>query len=239
MSLALVTGGAGGIGAAIVRALHQGGHEVVFTHIGQSAEANALVATLDDGHGPPLRAIESDTSNEQAVAELHQSIQPTILVHCAGITRDRAIWKQDVADFDAVLGVNLRGAWLQARAVAPAMRTAGWGRIILIGSINGSRGKFGLTAYCASKSGLQGLARSLAKELGPKGVTVNVIEPGWIETPMTAGIAQEYADAARAETVSGRLGKPEDIAALVSFLVSDGADHLTGNILRVDGGQSL
>lgn len=235
MSVALVTGGAGGIGAAVVRALHAAGHEVLFTHVGQNAQAEALSQAC----GPTVRGLESDTSSEQAVVQLHADIQPTILVHCAGITRDKPIWKQDVADFDAVIGVNLRGAWLQARAVASHMRDAEWGRIVLIGSINGTRGKFGQSTYCASKSGLHGLAKSLAKELGAKGVTVNVIEPGWIETPMTAQIPQEYADAARTETVTGRLGTPEDIAHAVCFLVSKGAAHFTGNILRIDGGQSL
>ncbi|MFK5955696.1 MAG: SDR family oxidoreductase [Planctomycetota bacterium] len=235
MSLALVTGGSGGIGAAVVCALHDAGHEVVFTHIGQSVEADALCKTC----GPKVRAVESDTSKEEAVTQLHAEFQPTIFVHCAGITRDKPIWKQEASDFDAVMGVNLRGAWLQARAVASHMRAAEWGRIVLIGSINGTRGKFGQTTYSASKSGLHGLAKSLAKELGSKGVTVNVVEPGWIETPMTAQIPQQYAAAARKETVTGRLGTPQDIADTVRYLVSEGAAHLTGNILRVDGGQSL
>ncbi len=235
MKLALVTGGAGGIGAAVVQRLHADGHEVVFTHVGQAAEAEALCQACGEG----VWAVESDTTDEAQVAELHHQYQPTILVHCAGITRDAPIWKQKVEDFDAVLGVNLRGAWLQARAIAPQMREQGWGRIVLIGSINGSRGKFGQTAYAASKAGLHGLAKSLAKELGRKGVTVNVIEPGWIHTPMTVKIAEEYADAARAESLSGKLGQPEDIAATVAFLVSTEARHITANVIRVDGGQLL
>ncbi|HJM40024.1 MAG TPA: SDR family oxidoreductase [Planctomycetota bacterium] len=239
MRLALVTGGAGGIGAAVVRELHAAGHSVVFTHLGQAEEANALLQELEKADGGPVFALESDTASEESVASLHAEHHPDILVHCAGIARDRAIWKQDASDWDAVLGVNLRGAWLQARAAAPHMRASGWGRVILIGSINGTRGKFGQTAYASSKAGLHGLAKSLAKELGPKGVTVNVVEPGWIETPMTAAVPQEHQDAARAETVSGRLGKPSDIASTVVFLASEAASHITGNTLRVDGGQSL
>jgi len=231
----LVTGGSGGIGAAIVRRFVGDGHPVVFTHCGEAALAAALEAALVG----EVRAVESDTGDARAVEALHAEIRPHILVCCAGIARDRMIWKQPVADFDAVLGVNLRGAWLQVRAAAPAMRAAGWGRIVLIGSINGSRGKAGQTAYAASKAGLIGLARSAARELGPQGVTVNVIEPGWVDTPMTRAAPHEFQAAARAESLTGRLSLPEDVAAACAFLASPEAGQITGQVLRVDGGQSL
>ncbi len=233
--LALVTGGSGGIGAAIVRRLAAAGNGVAFTHLGQAEEAAALCQELGAG----VRAFESDCADEAAVAALYQEIQPQVLVHCAGIARDRPIWRQEAADFDAVIGVNLRGAWLQIRAAAPAMREAGWGRIVLIGSINGSRGKFGQTTYAASKAGLHGLARSAAKELGAKGVTANVVEPGWIDTPMTLAVPAQFRDAAQAETLVDRLGQPEDVAAAVAFLCSDDARQVTGQVIRVDGGQLL
>lgn len=238
MSQALVTGGAGGIGAAIVRGLIAAGHEVIFTHMGQAAEAAALVAEVEAAGGK-AEAVESDTNDVAAVAALHASITPTILIHCAGLKDDAPIWRQEVAAFDSVVGVNLRGAWLQAQAVAQNMRQAGWGRIVFLGSINGTRGKFGQTTYAASKAGLKGLAASLAKELGPKGTTVNVIEPGWIETPMTADIPEQFRSAAIAETATGRLGQPEDVAATVLFLCSEGAAQVTGNVIRVDGGQGM
>lgn len=235
---ALITGGSGGIGAAVVRSLAAAGHRVTFTHVGQTQEAATLVAELAET-GYSVQGLESNCVHETAVNELCDAVKPQILVHCAGITRDRAIWKQDIADFDAVINVNLRGAWLLSRAAAPFMREAGWGRIVLLGSINGSRGKFGQTTYSASKAGLIGLARSLAKELGRKGVTANVIEPGWIDTPMTLAVPPEFRDEARKETITGELGLPEDIAGSIDYLISDAARQVTGQVLRVDGGQLL
>lgn len=235
---ALVTGGCGGIGAAVVRSLAAAGHQVTFTHVGQTEEAAALVSELKAA-GFSVSGLESNCADESAVKELCTAVKPQILIHCAGITRDRAIWKQDVSDFDALIGVNLRGAWMLSRAAAPFMREAGWGRIVFLGSINGSRGKFGQTTYSASKAGLIGLSRSLAKELGRKGVTANVIEPGWIDTPMTLAVPPEFRDEARKETITGELGLPEDIAGTVDYLISDAARQMTGQVLRVDGGQLL
>jgi NAD(P)-dependent dehydrogenase (short-subunit alcohol dehydrogenase family) len=235
---ALVTGGCGGIGAAIVMELARQGHEVVFTHMGQADAAAALVKTAAD-EGFKVVAEESDTTDAHSVDALHQRWEPLIMVHCAGIARDRMIWKQDLSDFDAVMAVNLKGAWLQVRAAAAAMRESGWGRVVLIGSINGSRGKMGQSAYASSKAALHGLAKSTARELGRAGVTVNVVEPGWVDTPMTLAVPLEFREAAVAETVTGNLCKPDDIASAVGFLCGETGRQITGQILRVDGGQYL
>lgn len=218
--------------------LARAGHQVVFTHMGQNQEAADLVQQAAE-EGLKIVAEESDTTNAHSVDALHQKWEPLTLVHSAGIARDRMIWKQDLGDFDAVMNVNLRGAWLQVRAAAPAMREYGWGRIVLIGSINGTRGKMGQSAYAASKAALHGLARSTARELGRSGVTVNVVEPGWVDTPMTMTVPPKFRDAAIHESLTGNLCKPDDIASAVGFLVSDGGRQITGQVLRVDGGQCL
>lgn len=233
---ALVTGGAGGIGSAVVRALAAAGAEVTFTHLGDAARAEQVEAATQAAGGA-ARAVECDGSDEAAVAALHAHLAPAILVHCAGIARDGVCWKQKPADFDAVLAANLRAAWLHLRAAAPAMRAASWGRVVLVGSINGSRGKAGQTAYAASKAGLIGMARAAARELGPRGISVNVIEPGWVETAMTAELPEQFRAHALAETLTGRLTRPEDVAAAVTFFCGDAAGQITGQVLRVDGGQ--
>jgi NAD(P)-dependent dehydrogenase (short-subunit alcohol dehydrogenase family) len=150
------------------------------------------------------------------------------------------VWKLSAADWDQVQSVNLRGAFLLIRNVVPKMRQAQTGgRIVLIGSINGSRGKFGTAAYSASKAGLLGLAKSVARETGRFGVLVNVVEPGWVRTPLTEKVPQEIQDAALAETLVGSFLEPEDVAAAVTYLCGPGGRRITGQLLRVDGGQFL
>lgn len=212
--------------------------EVCFTHLGQELAAAELVDRLA-ADGLLVRGVESDVADPDAVAALLEDFPAAVVVHCAGVARDRVIWKQPLEDFETVMSVNLHGAWLLLRAAAPAMRAAEWGRVVMIGSINGSRGKAGQTLYAASKAGVVGMARSAAKELGRSGVTVNVVEPGWIDTPMTLAVPPEYREAALEETLTGTLGEPEDVAAAVEYLCSDAARQVTGQVLRVDGGQLL
>ncbi|KAA3607767.1 MAG: SDR family NAD(P)-dependent oxidoreductase [Planctomycetota bacterium] len=232
---ALVTGGSGGLGVAVVETLVQNGHPVLFSHLGQQAQAQAL----QDRLGAKVNFFEADSADPQAMERAVASFAPQILVCCAGISKDRVHWKQSPADFEAVLRTNLEGAWIAMQTAMPSMREAGWGRVVFLGSINGSRGKFGQTAYSASKAGLIGMARSAAREVGGFGVTVNVVEPGWIDTPMTAQVPEEFRRQALQESLTGRLGTPADVAAAVSFLCSEGARQITGQILRVDGGQWL
>ena len=161
------------------------------------------------------------------------------MVHCAGITRDGVLWKLSSDDWRAVMAANLDSAFYLLHAAVPALRAAGGGAVVLVSSINGERGKAGQANYAASKAGLNALARTAARELGRFGIRVNAVAPGWVETPMTAALPEELRQRALAETALGRLGRPEDVAGAVLFLCSDLARHVTGQVLRVDGGQLI
>lgn len=162
-----------------------------------------------------------------------------LLVNNAGITRDRSIAKMSDDEWSDVLTINLTGAFNVIRAVTPSMSAAGYGRIVNVTSINGIRGKFGQANYSASKAGLIGLTKTAARELGRKGVTVNAVAPGMVLTEMAEQLPKEFRDRALAETVIGKLAKPEDIAAGVLFLLSDAAAMITGEVLKIDAGQYI
>ena len=184
--------------------------------------------------------VRDDASVSAAVETVHRQYgRLDIAVHGAGISRDAVLWKLAVEDWEIVQAVNLRGAFLLLRHAIPRMRAAGGGRVVLIGSINGSRGKFGTAAYSASKAGLIGLAKTAAREVGRFGITVNVVEPGWVRTPLTEAVPQEIRDAALAENLLGTFVEPADVAAAVLFLCGPGGRRITGEILRVDAGQFL
>ena len=217
--VAVVTGGSGAIGRSIIEALNAAG-------------AKAL--SLDLASGADIHCdVRDDASVAAAIASLERV---DIAVHAAGIARDAVVWKLSVDDWDTVQQVNLRGAFLLIRHVVPKMRSHG-GRIVLIGSINGSRGKVGTAAYSASKAGLLGLSRSVSREVGRFGICVNVIEPGWVRTPLTESVSDAVRQTALNETLLGELVEPEDVASAVMYLC--GARHVTGQILRVDSGQYL
>lgn len=229
--VAIVTGGSGGIGTATTEAVHNVG---------------ALAISLDVC--PPRNKampwvqcdMRDDTSVAAAIARVvqdHERID--LVIHGAGVSREGVAWKLAVEDWDLIQSVNVRGAFLVFRHSIPVMRHGNGGRIVVIGSINGSRGKFGTSAYSASKAGLLGLAKSVAQETGRFGILVNVIEPGWVRTPLTDALPKEIRDAAVAESPLGKLLEPSDVAAAVLFLCGPGASHITGQILRVDGGQYL
>jgi 3-oxoacyl-[acyl-carrier protein] reductase len=226
---ALVTGGARGIGRGIAERL---------------ARLGAEVHVLDREAGPPgdgIRFHAADITDGAAVSAAVAALPspPLLLVNNAGITRDRSLVKMSDEEWDAVLDVNLGGAFRVLRAVAPGMIAAGYGRVVNIASINGLRGKFGQGNYAASKAGIIGLTKTAARELGPKGVTVNAVAPGMVLTEMTLALAPEFRQRALDETVLKRLPEVEDVAAAVLFLLSDDARMITGEVIRVDAGQYI
>jgi len=228
--VAIVSGGSGAIGRAIIDALEQDG-----------ARAFSLDLAVPRNQ---RRWIQCDIREESSVIAALESVNKKegrldVVVHAAGISRDAVIWKTSVEEWDSVQAVNLRGAFLLLRHSIPFLRRGQRGRIVLIGSINGSRGKFGTSAYSASKAGLLGLAKSVAREVGRFGILINVVEPGWVRTPLTEAVPQAVKDAALAESLLGSFLEPADVAASVRFLCGPGAAHITGQILRVDGGQCL
>lgn len=229
--VAIVTGGSGGIGTAIIDALAGAGAHVVSLDVSPPQKKETAWIKCD---------VRDDASVAAAVAEItreHQRID--LVIHGAGVSRESVVWKLSVEDWDFIQSVNLRGAFLLLRHSIPVMRRGQSGRIVLIGSINGSRGKFGTSAYSASKAGLLGLAKSVARETGRFGILVNVIEPGWVRTPLTEALPKEIREAAAAESPIGELLEPSDVAEAVLFLCGPGARRVTGQILRVDGGQYL
>ena len=228
--IAVVTGGSGAIGSAIVAALQLQGACAVSLDVAQPP-SGGLYQACDVG---------DDASVSSALAAVQRDYgRLDLVVHAAGISREGVLWKLAVEDWDAVQRVNLRGAFLLLRHAIPLMRAGGGGRIVLIGSINGSRGKFGTAAYSASKAGLIALAKTAAREVASFGILVNVVEPGWVLTPLTKSMPQAIQNAALAESLLGSFVEPADVAAAVAFLCGPGARQITGQILRVDGGQSL
>jgi NAD(P)-dependent dehydrogenase (short-subunit alcohol dehydrogenase family) len=236
--VALVTGGASGIGLACARELSRRGARVAVA----DADAARLSRLARRFGRANLYAIDvaDPAAVRRAVADLtRRERRLDILVLAAGICRDAVLWKMTDEAWSRVIDVDLSGAANVLRAAAPALRRQRRGRVVLISSINGRRGKFGQSNYAAAKAGLLGLARSAARELAGSGVTVNVVEPGFTTTPMTAGLPSRIRRRALAEIPLGRVGKPEDIAAAVAFFVSPAASHITGQSLAVDGGQAM
>lgn len=239
---ALITGAGRGIGAAIARELALAGCDVAMVDVDLPAMSE-VAAAIRAGERRVL-TLEADVTSiaaaEECVGATHRAFgRLDILVCNAGITRDAMVWKMTEAAWDEVLSVNLKGCFTYCRAAAPVLRARGRGRIVTIASINGLRGKAGQSNYAASKAGVVALTKSLARELGPSGVTANCVAPGFIRTGMTDRLPPEIVDVALAETALGRLGEPEDVARVVRFLCSDAARHITGAVIRVDGGQYL
>jgi NAD(P)-dependent dehydrogenase (short-subunit alcohol dehydrogenase family) len=229
---AVVTGAASGIGRELVAALQH----------------DAWVAALDIEPGddllPAAVQYQVDVTDPVALSEVMSLIAGERggldwVVCAAGIIRDRVSWKMTDREWSEVIDTNLTGAFNTVRAALPWLRRSPAGRVVFVGSINGTRGRFSQANYAASKAGLVGLARSLAIELARDGVTVNVITPGFIDTPMTRGLSREILEQAIRRTPLGRLGTPADVAAATRFLCSESSGFITGVVLPVDGGQLL
>ncbi len=238
----LVTGGGRGIGLAVVQVWARRGVEAGVVDRDRGGER--CVTEACGRHGVRSIFYEADVRDfaraQEVVADLVERLgRLDYVVLNAGIARDRVSWKMAEEEWDEVIAVNLKGAFNYARAAAPVLRARGAGRMVFVSSINGLRGKFGQCNYAAAKAGLIGLARSLAIELGGSGVSVNVVAPGMVRTPMTASLPEPVVARARDESVLGRLGEPEDVAEAVDFLCRPESRHITGAVLRVDGGQTL
>lgn len=238
---ALVSGAAGGIGTAIMDVLHGAGATVVGLDMESVVETTAPPGAKERGDWNWIAGdVGDDRSVAAAVAEVDERFgRLDVVVHGAGVTRDSVLWKLPEEHWDAVHRVNLKGAFLLMRHAVPLLRRTGAGRVVLVGSVNGSRGRFGQTAYASSKAGLLGLAKSAARETAKFGILVNVVEPGMTRTPMTAAMPEHEREAAVAEGLLGKMGDPEDVAAAVLFLCGPGAKHITGQTLRVDGGEYM
>lgn len=249
---ALVTGGVRGIGLAISAALARMGMQVAMNYMSSPDDKVAAAVEHVNCHRADIRpdrdgrtwAVRADVSDEQQVKSMIEEVVQRgdgldVLVANAGIVRDNLSAFMDLADFKTVLDVNLTGAFLCAREAARVMMRQRRGKIIFVSSVSGLDGNPGQANYAASKAGLVGMAKTLSKELGQRGITVNVVAPGLIETDMTAALAPELLERYATAASLKRLGRPEEVAAAVAFLASDAASYITGQTLRIDGGLCL
>jgi len=239
--VALVTGGIGGIGTAICQRLAREGFRVVANH--HPSEQAAALAWKNDQAGLDfdIDTVAGDVSSfddsRRMIAEIRNRHGPvSVLVNCAGITRDKTFKKMEADVWRAVIDVNLNSVFNVTRNVWEDMLEAGYGRIVNISSVNGQRGQFGQTNYATAKAGMHGFTMSLAQEGAAKGITVNTVSPGYVETPMTLAMRDDVREAIVAGVPMRRMGKPGEIASAVAFLVADENGYVTGANLPVNGG---
>jgi len=239
--IALITGGSRGIGAALVKKLASLNYFVYFNYSSSDTEANKLVAEL----GPEkTKAIKANVTNLEEMKKISETIlnekgKIDVLVNNAGITRDKPLMMMTEAEWSEVINVNLNGSFNATRAVIVPMMKAKTGRIIFISSVTGLSGMKGQVNYAATKAGMIGMMKSLAKEVATLGITVNAVAPGFIESDMTAKLPEKYRTEALKEIPMQKFGSTEDVANLVGFLISEQAAYITGEVIRVDGGLAI
>ena len=240
--VALVTGGVGGIGTAICKRLAADGHFVVANYAIPGTEDRWSQAMAAAGlNGTQTALAFGDVTDFDAMGEMIRKIEAehgpiAILVNCAGITRDSTFRKMTLEQWRAVLSTNLDSVFNVTRHVIDGMIERGWGRIVNISSVNAVRGQFGQTNYAAAKAGILGFTKSLAQEVVRKGITVNAISPGYVQTDMVMAIREDVRNQIVSQIPAGRLAMPEEIADAVAFLASDKAGYFTGTNLAVNGG---
>jgi acetoacetyl-CoA reductase len=241
--IAFVSGGMGGIGTAICRRLGRAGHTVVAGCLPDYEKKDEWLAGMrKEGHR--VHAAEGDVSKFESCASMFYNVRSVvgpieILINNAGITRDSVFKRMTEQDWMAVINTNLNSVFNVTRQVIDGMSERGWGRIINISSVNAIKGQFGQTNYSAAKAGMAGFSKALAQEVVRKGVTVNTVSPGYVETELVMAIRQEIRDQIVASIPMGRLARPEEIAAVVAFLASEEAGYITGANISVNGGMHM